>query len=114
MKKSNDIYIKDILDSIDKIELYGRNMDYLEFVENTLVVDAIVRNLEIIGEAANRFDNDFVDAHPEIPIKEAKSMRNFLIHDYGHVNVDIVWETIKKDLPNLKTILLRYNNPNKD
>lgn len=68
--------------------------------------DAVVYQLSIIGEAANRLTSDFRNKYPDFPIKEAVSMRNFLIHGYDEVDLKIVWKTLKEDLPLLKNIVL--------
>lgn len=68
--------------------------------------DAVIRNIEIIGEAASRIQRqapEFVKAHPELPWVQMRGMRNKMIHDYFDVQVDVVWNTIKEDLPRLKS-----------
>jgi len=59
----------------------------------------VIRNLEIIGEAAKRLSSDFKDENPGLPIKEAIGMRNLLVHEYDYVNVDEVWKVVREDLP---------------
>ncbi|MGQ4914463.1 MAG: DUF86 domain-containing protein [Candidatus Asgardarchaeia archaeon] len=102
MKKSDVIYLKHILDSINRIEQYTENVDYDSFMINTMVQDAVIRQLEIIGEATKRLSKDFRETHPLIPWKDIAGMRDKLIHDYLGVDIDAVWETIKKDIPALK------------
>lgn len=102
MKKDNTVYLADILEAIKKIEEYVTGMGYSDFCDDNLVKDAVVKNLEIIGEAANRLTDDFIENHSDFPVKEAVSMRNFLIHDYSNMDVQVIWETIKDDLPGLK------------
>ena len=62
---------------------------------------AIIRTLEVIGEAAGKVSQDFRDAHPEIPWKDLISMRNRLIHEYFQIDLDKVWDTVQKDIPSL-------------
>lgn len=102
MKKSDVIYLKHILDSINRIEQYTENVDYDSFMINTMVQDAVIRQLEIIGEATKRLSKDFRETHSLIPWKDIAGMRDKLIHDYLGVDIDAVWETIKKDIPALK------------
>ena len=102
MKKDNRIYLRDILTAIEKIERYLGTMDYTKFSTQEVIQDAVVRQLEIVGEATNRLSDDFIATHPDFPVREAVAMRNFLIHGYDDVNMTIVWATIQNDLPSLK------------
>lgn len=67
-----------------------------------MMIDAVVRELEIIGEAAKNLSEDFRRKYPKFPLRESADMRNFLIHEYFGVNSKIVWNTCKNDLPDLK------------
>lgn len=102
MKESDLVYIKHILEAIDKIERYLGNISYDEFSKNDMVVDAVVRELEITGEAAKNVSQELKDKHPELPWRESSGMRNFLIHEYFGVNAKTVWDTCKLDLLELK------------
>ena len=101
-KRSDKLYLKDIFDSIEKIESYINNLNYEEFSEDLMVIDAVVRNLEIIGEATKNLSKEIKSSYPEIPWKEIAGMRNKVIHEYFGVNFKIVWKTIKERLPELK------------
>lgn len=101
-KREAKLYIEDIFHSIQKIEVYTKNMLFVEFEEDEKTVDAVVRNLEIIGEAAKSINQEFSSKFPEIPWKEMISMRNKVSHEYFGVDSEILWETITKDLPLLK------------
>lgn len=81
MKKDPFLYIDDILDSIEIIERYVRNISRDQFVGNLQIQDAVCRRLQIIGEAANNLPKDFIANHPEISWKEIVGMRNFIIHE---------------------------------
>jgi uncharacterized protein with HEPN domain len=98
--------IKDILIAIEKIEHYTKNLTATEFKKNELVIDAVVRNFEIIGEASNNIPFEIQKAHPQIPWREMVAMRNFLIHEYSGVDVSTVWQTAHIHLPALKKKLL--------
>lgn len=74
-------------------------------MHSDMAQDAVIRPLEIIGEAANRLPDHFTRKHSDIPWAQIIGMRNFLIHDYGRVNLELVWDTIQTDLPELKAKL---------
>ena len=103
MAKRNDkLYLKDIWGSIEKIEKYINNLSYEEFSKNLVVIDAVVRNFEIIGEATKNLSKEIKSLYPNIPWKEMAGMRNKVIHEYFGVNLKIVWKTIKERLPELR------------
>lgn len=77
-----------------------------EFKKNKLVVDAVIRNFEIIGEASTHIPYTFRSAHPDVPWKQMTAMRNVLIHEYFGVNLGTVWQTVQTRLPTLKQQLL--------
>lgn len=96
--------LTDILTAIERIDRYTAEIDEVAFLSNTLVQDAVVRNLEIIGEASRNIDRkfpEFATAHPDLPFAYAYQMRNALAHGYGKVDFEIVWRTIQNDLPDL-------------
>lgn len=97
-----DFRIQDILKAIDKIERFIKGMTLTQFKKNELVIDAIVRNLEVIGEASKSIPIAVRRSHPDIPWSQMTGMRNILIHEYFGVDVKIVWHTAKKSLPTLK------------
>jgi uncharacterized protein with HEPN domain len=103
MKKDNKVFLKDMLNATDQILEYCDGCDYKKFINNKIIQDAVIRNLEILGEAATRLPNDFVKLYPNLPIRKARGMRNLLIHHYDFVDVDGVWDVIEKDLPSLQT-----------
>ena len=99
-------YLRHILDAIDRIARYTANMNRVEFKANELVCDAVIRNIEVIGEASNKLDKhyrEFVEAHPELPWGDSYEMRNSFAHGYSTVDLDIVWNTVCNDLPGLHT-----------
>lgn len=101
--------IKDILQAIDNIEQYTKNMTASEFKKNNLVADAVIRNFEIIGEASVHIPQAFRSAHPDVPWKQMSAMRNILIHEYFGVNLGTVWQTVHARLPVLKQQLLELS-----
>lgn len=105
MKKRNyKLYLKDIVDAIAKIENYIKGLSFEEFSENSMVVDAVVRNFEIIGEASKNIPEDLKSQTPDIPWKEMAGMRDKVIHEYFGVDLEIVWKTAKDRLPQLKIL----------
>jgi uncharacterized protein with HEPN domain len=98
-RKSVLPYIKDILDSIEKIEIFTMGLDYDEFVKDVKTQDAVIRNLEVIGEAVKSVSDDIKEKFDDIPWKSIASMRDKLIHEYWGVSLSMVWETIKSDFP---------------
>lgn len=102
MKKDPKILLFDILDSIEKIEKYAKNISENDFFDNIQVQDAVVRRIEIIGEAVKGLPISFRNKHTDIPWKKIAGTRDVLIHDYSGIDVDLVWEIIKNDIPKLK------------
>jgi len=90
-----------MLQSTLKIKRYTKDMDYDSFVADDKTVDAVVRNFEIIGEAANRMDSDFRDSNPEIEWKRIRGFRNRIVHDYFGIDYEIVWSIIESYIDEL-------------
>lgn len=102
-EKSSVFYFEDILESIEKIRKYLGEASFDEFLENEMRIDAVVRNLEIIGEAASHIAPEVRVKYPEIEWKKIVGLRNVLIHDYSGIDLDIVWDIIKNRLDLLDT-----------
>ena len=100
-KRSPLLLLEDILDACVKIQSYTRNLAFEEFKENEMIIDAVIRNFEIIGEAATRLPDDFKDAHPEIDWHRIRGFRNRIVHDYFGVDLSILWKIKNESLPNL-------------
>ena len=97
-------YLGHILEAIERIQHYVDAMDEVGFLGSKLVQDAVIRNLEVIGEASRNIERahpDFAAAHPELPLALANDMRNALSHGYFKVDFGIVWTTIQGNLPDL-------------
>lgn len=95
------VRIEDMLEALDRIRRYTAGMDEAAFCGDGRTVDAVVRNLEIIGEAARFLPPDVAHAHPEVPWHRMAEMRHVLIHEYHAVDPSIVWSTVRHDLPPL-------------
>lgn len=101
-KRNWRLFINDILECIEKIEKYISNLSYDDFVKDNKTKDAVVRNLEIIGEAANQIPLNIRKRYKDIPWVQIIGLRHRLIHGYFVVDYDIVWNIIKKEIPDLK------------
>lgn len=102
MKKNNrnyHIYLEDILISMKRIIEYIGDKDFEEFRGNNMVVDAVVRNFEIIGEATNNLPDEVKDRHSEIPWRKMYGLRNVVSHEYFGIDYEMIWEIAKKNLP---------------
>jgi uncharacterized protein with HEPN domain len=94
--------IEDILECISKIDSYVSGLSLEEFQNDSLRKDAVIRNLEIIGEAAGHIPLDIQAKYPELAWLEMRGMRNIMAHEYFGVSIPIIWQTIQHDLPSLK------------
>ncbi|MEZ5336618.1 MAG: DUF86 domain-containing protein [Methanolobus sp.] len=111
--KHDSVFLKHILDAINQIEEYTEGMSFEDFLEKRLVQDAVIRQLEIIGEATKNLSPDTTERFPQIPWKEIAGMRDKLIHAYFGVDIEEVWNTAKRDIPELYTVVLSIvNNKN--
>jgi uncharacterized protein with HEPN domain len=102
MKKDDTVYLRHILDAIQRIQEYLASTPYDQFLQDHLLQDGVVRQLEVIGEAASNVSEALQSAHPELPWGEMIGIRNRLIHAYFEVDLFIVWDTVRSDLPPLK------------
>jgi uncharacterized protein with HEPN domain len=107
------VLLDDMLASLAAIQGYMTGVDKAAFQANPMLQDAVIRRLEILGEAANLLSADYRTQHPEIPWRAITGMRNRLIHGYFVVDIDVVWNTIQTDLQPLEPALrnLRQQQP---
>ena len=103
--KNDLVYLKHIKESVDSIRDYIGSADFESFSRDEKTIDAVIRKIEIIGEAASNLSQEFRDAHLEIPWRDMIDMRNVLIHEYFGVIVKTVWDTVQDDLPELEKMI---------
>jgi len=107
MKRDIGLFIEDILNSIKNIEEFSKSLDKEKFSKDILRQSAIIRQLEIIGEAAKNIPDSFREKYPRIAWKDIAGVRDILSHAYFGVNLDRVWKIIETDLPKLKKEISR-------
>jgi uncharacterized protein with HEPN domain len=106
--------IQDILDAVGAVQKYTQEMGFKTFTEDRRTVDAVVRNLIIIGEAAVHVPEDICLKHPEVPWYDMRGMRNFVVHEYFRANDSIIWDTVQVDLPSLPALLKKILEENSE
>ena len=97
-----ELLLEDILAAIRKVDRYTAGMDWERFRQDEKTTDAVVRNLEVVGEAVRRLPEDFIARHPNVPWRQAAGLRNRIVHDYFGLDLEIIWEVIQHDLPRLR------------
>ncbi len=105
MHQEYRVYIEEILEAIQQIESYTLNMSYEDFARNRMVLDAVLRNLEIIGEAVKNIPYDAKKKYRSIEWKKIAGLRDILIHEYFGIDVEIIWDIVKNKVPQLKMLL---------
>jgi uncharacterized protein with HEPN domain len=100
-KREANLLVEDIIDSGKKILVYTSNLSFEDFIKDGKTIDAVIRNFEIIGEAANRLPTDFKENHPEIDWHRIRGFRNRIVHDYFGIDFTIVWKIKNSFLPTL-------------
>jgi uncharacterized protein with HEPN domain len=101
----DDAYLLDILIAARKALEFVEDLSWPEFAQSDLHQNAVIRPLEIIGEAARRMSQETREAHPDVPWEQMIGMRNRLIHEYFRIDLRAVWETVQHDLPSLVSLI---------
>jgi uncharacterized protein with HEPN domain len=104
--------IQDILDALRAIEEYTLGMGLESFTDDRRTVDAVIRNLTIVGEAALQVPEDICAKHSEVPWPDMRGMRNFVVHEYFQADDAVIWNTVEVDLPPLPALLERILEEN--
>ena len=99
---NNRFIVSKMISLIDKIENYLGEMDYESFTKNEMIVEVCAFNLSQLGEVSHKLEDEFQKDNPSIPWKAIYGMRNKIIHDYDGINIKVVWETVRQDLPTLR------------
>lgn len=95
-------YVEDIIDAMDKAEIAIRGVDFDQFSEDFIINFAVARALEIVGEAAKRLPREVRTAYPAVPWRDMAGMRDRIIHGYDNVNLRIMWDVVKQEIPRIK------------
>lgn len=109
MKKTDSVYLEDMARAISSIEAYVQEITFDVFAAEQMRHDATIRQLEVLGEAANKLSPNFMAKNRDFPLRQVISMRNFLIHGYDEIDLEIVWNTIQENIPELKLALGKIN-----
>lgn len=102
MIKDPKIFLHHILESIEEIEKNTRNLNEIEFFRNTTIQDAIIRRLEIIGEATKSLPKSFKDKHPKIEWRKVAGLRDIIVHEYFGLSLKLIWKIVQNNIPELK------------
>lgn len=94
--------------AIERVLRYADGKSYADFLSNDMMYYAIVKNIEILGEASHMLTQEFRDNHPETPWRMVNGMRNYIVHEYFQVDTQVVWDVVTSDLPILQKQIERY------
>lgn len=103
-------YIQDILDSIQDIENFIQGMNYEEFRDDRKTINAVIRSIEIIGEASKKIPKSLRDSQPEIPWKKMAGMRDKLTHAYFGIDLEIIWKVVSEEIKQIKPGILKIQD----
>ncbi|MFH1252479.1 MAG: DUF86 domain-containing protein [bacterium] len=104
ISKKDQLYLDDILESAQAIQGYVENIDLLTFIKDRKTYSATIREFQIIGEAVNNLSDDIKSNYPKTAWQDIKDFRNILIHEYFGIDLELVWNVIQEDLPELINI----------
>ena len=101
------LFLNDILKCIQKIQKYTKGKSYDDFIKDELLVDGIVRNLEVIGEAVKNIPADFRKKYPTVEWKKIAGLRDILIHEYFGIDYELLWDIVKNKIPELEVQIIK-------
>jgi len=104
-KRDAELLIEDMLEALRKMDGYIGEMEHSAFLRDEKTIDAVVRNLEVLGEAARQMPDDYVMSHSHVPWRKISGLHNRIVHDYFGLDLEIIWQILKNDLPPLKASL---------
>ena len=105
-----ELRIADIIEAIEKILSYVEGMTFDQFADDPKTIDAVIRNITVIGEAARNVPEEVVERHPSLPWREMRDIRNVVVHEYFGLDHNVVWDTLQRNLPPLLPELKRMVN----
>ena len=100
--------LQHMIEAINRISRYIHGHTHEDLMADDMMYYAVVKNIEIIGEAANMLSNQFIESHKEVPWKMIRGMRNYIVHEYFQIDDTVVWSVVNSDLPQLKQKLKQY------
>lgn len=100
--------LEHILQAIERIMRYTKGKTFEDFIADDMMYYAVVKNIEILGEASNMLTEEFRNGHPQTPWKQVSGMRNYIVHEYFQVDNNVVWDVITNDLPILEQQVIGY------
>ena len=105
--------LEHMLQAIERIRRYTKGKTFDDFIADDMMYYAVVKNIEILGEASNMLTEEFRESHPQTPWKQVNGMRNYIVHEYFQVDNNVVWDVITNDLPLLEQQVIGYINEEK-
>ena len=102
MSRDSDIYLEDILEAIERIQGYVQDVTREDFETDGMRIDAVIRNLEVIGEAVKQVPDSVREKYPNVAWRKIAGLRDILIHKYFDVNLEVVWSVVQSNIPILK------------
>ena len=105
MPREYKLFLSDILKATNKVQTFTEGLTFEEFSEDELIIDAVVRNLEIIGEAVKRVPESITSKRPDVEWKKIAGLRDILIHAYFGLDMEIIWDLIRNEVPLLQRVV---------
>ena len=109
MSRDIDLFLKDIADAVENILEYTSGIDYDDFISNKMCIDAVIKNLLVIGEAVKKIPDDIKSKHPSIDWRNIAGLRDVLIHAYFRIDDDILWDIVQNRLEDLRDEVLKMS-----